>query len=423
MKPRPAERLLLLLIGLTLAAAACSSDVAGDADTLTVFGNQRGADAEALRSVLTRFEDETGIEVRFTGSASFPRAIRERVEEGNPPDVGLFPQPGLLEDLADEGLVIPLRDDVAEVASNSLLPSLDGAFGSAGAENSVLFQVHVKSLVWYSPSEFAARGYEIPTTWAELEELSSRISADGLNPWCIGVSAFDATGWPATDWVEDIVLRADGPEVYDAWVAGDIAFADNRIGSAIAEFGSLVLSDEEANGGRRGVLNTSPARAQDPMLASPPGCLMYKQASFQLPNLPSGVTVGEGRDVDVFVLPGMDTGTAPIVIGGTVAAAFTDSEETWALMRFLSTAAAGEAWAEQGGFISPRTDFDPEAYGADFDRRMASIVADAEVVRFDGSDLMYSPVGTRSFFDAMVQFIATGRLEPAQETAQAGYDR
>jgi alpha-glucoside transport system substrate-binding protein len=423
MNLRPAERLLLLLIGFSLLAAACSAGEPEDTDALIVFGNQRGSDADALRGVLARFEDETGIETRFTGSASFPRAVRERVEEGNPPDVGLFPQPGLLEDLADEGLVVPLRDDVAEVASNSLLPSLGGAFGSAGAANSVLFQVHVKSLVWYSPAEFAARGYEIPTTWTELEELSRRISADGLNPWCMGVSAFDATGWPATDWVEDIVLRADGPEVYDAWVAGDIAFTDDRIGSAIAEFGSLVLSAEAANGGRRGVLNTSPARAQDPMFASPPGCLMYKQASFQLPNLPSEVTVGEGGDVDVFVLPGEDSGTAPIVIGGTVAAAFTDSEETWALMRFLSTAAAGESWAEQGGFSSPRSDFDPDAYGADFDRRMASIVADADIVRFDGSDLMYSPVGTRSFFDAMVQFIATGRLEPAQETAQEGYGR
>jgi alpha-glucoside transport system substrate-binding protein len=423
MNPRPAERLLLLLIGFSLLAAACSAGEPEDTDALIVFGNQRGSDADALRGVLARFEDETGIETRFTGSASFPRAVRERVEEGNPPDVGLFPQPGLLKDLADEGLVMPLRDDVAEVASSSLLPSLDGAFGSAGAANSVLFQVHVKSLVWYSPAEFAARGYEIPTTWTELEELSSRISADGLNPWCMGVSAFDATGWPATDWVEDIVLRADGPEVYDAWVAGDIAFTDDRIGSAIAEFGSLVLSDEEANGGRRGILNTSPARAQDPMFTSPPGCLMYKQASFQVPNLPSGVSVGEGEDVDVFVLPGMDTEAAPVVIGGTVAAAFTDSEETWELMRFLSTAAAGEPWAERGGYISPRSDFDPDAYGADFDRRMASIVADADTVRFDGSDLMYSPVGTRSFFDAMVTYIATDRVDVAQQTAQGGYDR
>lgn len=150
---------------------------------------------------------------------------------------------------------------------------------------------------------------------------------------------------------------------------------------------------------------------------------MYKQASFQLPNLPGDVTVGEGGDVDVFVLPGMDSDPPPILIGGTVAAAFTDSEETWALMRFLATAASGEPWAQQASFISPRADFDPNAYGSDFDRRMAAIIAGADIVRFDASDLMYSPVGTRSFFDAMVQYIATGRIDAAQETAQAGYER
>ncbi len=421
MKRRPAERLALIAVGLGLVAAACSPGGDAGGDALTVFGNMRGADAEAFRAVLAEFEDATGIDVRFTGSASFPRTIRERVEEGNVPDVALFPQPGLLADLAAEGYVVPVREDVLAASAESLIPSLKGAFGAVGAVDGVLFQVNVKSLVWYAPAEFAARGYEVPSTWAELEELTARISADGLTPWCMGVSAFDATGWPATDWVEDIVLRADGPDVYDAWVAGDIPFTDGRIGSAVAEFGSLVLSDEQANGGRRGILNTSPAAAQAPMFSTPPGCLMYRQASFQLTNLPSGIAVGDG--VDVFLLPGGGDGPAPVLIGGTVAAAFTDSEDTWALMRYLASSDAGEPWARRGGFISPHADFDQDAYARDFDRRMAAIVADAEVARFDGSDMMYSPVGTRSFFDAMTQYIATDRLGPAMETAQSGFDR
>ena len=421
MSRRRADRLIAVAIVVVALASACSSGSGDPVEPITVFGNQRGPDAAALREVLARFEDETGIDVRFTGTASFPRSIRERLEDGNAPDIGLFPQPGLLDDLAAEGYVLPLRADVAEMGSRLILPSLGDAFGAGEAPNGVLFQVNVKSLVWYPPAEFTARGYEVPTTWAELEALTDRMAADGLTPWCMGVSAFDATGWPATDWVEDIVLRMEGPDVYDAWVSGDLAFTDDRIGAAIAMFGDVVLSDERANGGRRGVLNTTPARAQDPMFAVPPGCLMYKQASFQKPNLPKGVTIGE--DVDVFVLPSMGEGAAPILIGGSVAAAFSNREETWVLMRYLATASAGEPLAQEGGYVSPHTDFDATAYGDDFDRRMASILADADVVRFDGSDLMYSPVGTRTFFDAMVQFIATERLVTAQETAQSGYDR
>lgn len=422
MKRPLAETILTLAVGTALLASGCSSSANDQDQVLTVFGNQRGAEAEAFRSVLAIFEEDTGIEVRFTGSASFPKAIRERVEEGNAPDIALFPQPGLLDDLADEGLVLPLRSDVADAAGRSLLPSLAGAFGAQDSSNGILYQLHVKSLVWYSPAVFAANGYELPTTWSGMKDLTSRITADGFTPWCLGVSAFDATGWPATDWVEDIVLREDGTEVYDVWVAGGLSFTSEPIRSALDDFGTLVLKSQNSQG-RRGILNTSPAAAQGPMFTSPPGCLMYKMASFQLPNLPSGTTVGPNGDLDVFVLPGPTEGAAPILIGGSVAAAFTDSDATWELMRFLASPEAGVPWAERGGYISPHADFDPDAYTDDFYRRMASIVADADSVRFDGSDLMYSPVGTRSFFDAMVQYIGTDRLDPSLTTAQDGYDR
>lgn len=423
MKRLLAERLLLIAAAFALVATACSAGSGDMGEVITVFGNQRGADAKALRSVLDRFEEETGYRVRFTGSASFPTAMRERVEEGNPPDIGLFPQPGLLRDLADEGYVRPLRDDVAQFSDVALLPSLAAAFGSEDDLPGVLVQVQPKSLVWYSPEAFADHGYVVPTTWEELKALSRKIDTDGFTSWCLGVSSFGASGWPATDWIEDIVLRDAGTDAYDEWVAGNLAFASQPIGAAINEFGNLVLTAKETDGGRRGILNTSPAKAQDPMFASPPGCFMYKMASFQRSNLPPDMTIGPDGGVDVFPLPGRTGEPSPMLIGGTVAAAFTDSDATWALMKYLSTPQAGEAWAEEGGYISPHADFDAGAYRDDFDRRMAALLTSADVVRFDGSDLMYSPVGTRSFFDAMVQYIATDRLGAAQQVADAGYDR
>ena len=422
MSRRPAERLILIAIIVVAFSAACSTSSVDPVDPITVFGNRaRPRCGCTPRGPLAlRGRDGHRREVHRHGLV--PPIDRASVSRtAIPPTSGSSPNRVSSTTSPPRATSFPCGQTWPRWGAGSSSPRSPMPSAPRDTASGVLFQVNVKSLVWYSPAEFAARGYEVPSTWTELETLAQRITADGLTPWCMGVSAFDATGWPATDWVEDLVLRMEGPDVYDAWVAGELAFTDPRIGAAIAEFGDVVLSDEQANGGRRGVLNTSPARAQDPMFASPPGCLMYKQASFQKPNLPDGVTIGE--DVDVFVLPPMEQGTAPILIGGTVAAAFTDREETWALMRYLATASAGEPLAEDGGYISPHADFDAITYGDDFDRRMASIVADADVVRFDGSDLMYSPVGTRSFFDAMVQFIATERLDTAQQTAQAGYDR
>ena len=54
---------------------------------------------------------------------------------------------------------------------------------------------------------FDAAGYQVPETWDELLALSDQIVADGGVPWCIGIESGGATGWPATDWVEDVMLR------------------------------------------------------------------------------------------------------------------------------------------------------------------------------------------------------------------------
>jgi alpha-glucoside transport system substrate-binding protein len=374
--------------------------------------------------VLQQFTDETGIHVRYTGSSSFISAIRERSEEGNPPDVAVFPQPGLMQGLADSGYVLPLRTDVGSVVNTNILPGLVAAGTTDRGLDGVPVRVSVKSLVWYSPEIFEASSYEVPTTWSQLVTLSAEIDQSGITPWCMGISAGDATGWPATDWVEDIVLRQDGTDVYDAWVKGEIPFTDARIGSAIQQFGFLALTGGDAAESRRQIINTTPAEAQNPMFRSPPQCVMYKQGSFQRDNLPSGTTFGPDGDVDIFVLPGLtDDVPPPMLVGGDIAAAMTNRKETWQLLTYLATPEAGRPWADRGNYTSPNKNFDPAWYSDPFDVRMSDLLNSADVVRFDGSDLMYAPVGTDSFLDAMTIYVASSRLELAQETAQAGYSR
>lgn len=420
MKRRRAERLAVAVAALALVATSCSSP-ASQPETLSVFGTWRGEQADAFRAVLARFERDTGIHVRYTGSGTFITAVRERVEEGDTPDVAIFPQPGLLEDLTDEGYVLPLPDDVANLAEANMLPTVAEILSSTHPLEGVPFRLNVKSLVWYRPDTFADGGYAVPATWSELESLVATMATNGDSPWCLGIAASDATGWPATDWVEDIVLRMNGSDVYDGWVAGDVPFTDDAIGAAIAAFDDLVLAHAESGQGRRAIINTTPARAQDPMFDDPPGCMMYRQASFQSENLPSGTEIGPGGDVDLFVLPGEAAGDTQLVVGGDVAAAMTDRPETWALLRYLASPESGEAWAEAGGYVSPHDGFDSTSYADPFDLRMDQLLETADLVRFDGSDRMYAPVGTNSFFDAMTLFVASGRVELAQETAQAGY--
>ncbi len=67
----------------------------------------------------------------------------------------------------------------------------------------------------------------------DLIKLSDQIVKDGGTPWCIGLGSGGATGWPATDWVEDLMLRMNTPETYDGWVNNTVKFNDPKVVSVI----------------------------------------------------------------------------------------------------------------------------------------------------------------------------------------------
>ena len=415
-----------ILIAAALVVGACSSDSADDpgaAPVLRVFSNYRGADAEAFRTVLAQFTRETGIATSYVGTAAFADRIRDRVREGDPPDVALFPQPAILAEMARAGFVAELDGDLAEGVENGY-PDWAIELGTVeGGLYGVPYRVSVKSLVWYPPGVFAERGYDVPETWDELTTLADQMVSDGYTPWCMGMEAFGATGWVGTDWIEDIVLRFGGPEVYDPWAAGDVPFTDDPIRTAFEQFGDVLLRPGRVAGGVRAVLAVPVLDAIQAMFSDPPGCLLSRQASFQREALPAGTEIGPSGDVDVFVLPSADRGNAPLLVSGEIAAAFTDSEEARALLTYLSSPDSGVPWAALGGYNSPHAGFDTAAYGSDFERRLGELLETADVVRFDGSDLMPPAVGTGTFWAGMVDFVAGSSLETVLAEIEAGYDQ
>jgi len=406
-----------LLVAASLLAAACSSGASEDHLVVEVFGPYRGEDAARFAASLKPFEEATGIDVLYVGTGSFSHDLQKRVTTADYPDIAMFPQPALIRDYAQQGLLVPLD----KASAGQMMSSVDDILAGvvAGAKYAVWFRAVVKSLVWYPPPVFKERGYAVPNTWNELITLTGRMRNDGTAPWCLSMESFAATGWVGTDWIEDIVLREQGPDTYDAWVAGTVPFDDDRIIQAFDTFGSIIHEPGWVLGGTHRILNESWQNAQTPMFDTEPGCLLNRQASFQQANLPSWVTVG--NETDVFVLPSMDGGQAPILASGDLAAMFTDRPEVRALMDYLATPEAGKAWAEEGGFTSPHPDFDPNWYAEAFDRRIGELLHEADVVRFDGSDLMIPPVGTGTFWTGIVSYVRNGDAHAAAEEIQAGF--
>ena len=217
------KNVLSLTVGILTLIPGCYSQAINSISgqqQITVLGSITGAQQEKLKQALAPFTEETGIEIRYEGTHAFTTQLPIRVDSGNPPDVVIFPQPGLMADFAREGKLVPIEqfldtDKLQQIYTQDWLDLAtveDQIYG-------VWYRVSIKSLVWYNPKAFNAAGYKIPQTWREMLALSDQIVADGKVPWCLGIESGDSTGWVGTDWIEDILLRTAGAQVYDQWTS------------------------------------------------------------------------------------------------------------------------------------------------------------------------------------------------------------
>ncbi|MCA1981359.1 ABC transporter substrate-binding protein [Nocardioides nematodiphilus] len=356
------------------------------------------------------FTECTGATVNYEGSKDFEAQVVVRARGGNAPDIAYVPQPGLLKTLVQTKAVKPAPQAVADNVDKwfgedwKSYGTVDGTFYAAP------LGANVKSFVWYSPKMFKANGWTVPTTWADLIKLSDEAAAKGIKPWCAGFESGEATGWPGTDWLEDMVLRTAGPDVYTKWLNHEIPFNDPQIATALDRAGSILKNPKYVNGGIGDVKSIATTAFQEGGLPILDGkCAFHRQASFYAANWPEGTKVTADGDVFAFYLPGDDASSKPVLGGGEFVAAFNDKPETQAFQTFLSS----DTWANEkakatpdGGWVSANKGLDVNNLTSPIDKLSASILQDPNAVfRFDASDLMPAEVGSGSFWKQMVNWI------------------
>lgn len=405
---------ILLMVASSLVVACSDGTDRTDRPVVTVFGNLTAGDADAFLASLSAFERSAGVDVRYVGSSNFEADLLERVRRGDAPDLALVPQPGLLESLVNDGLALPYDGDLAAAATTDVDPMLVDLATFGKVVYASWYSLDPKSLIWYSPRQFARRGLTPPTTWDGLLALTDEIAAGGIAPWCLGVRDGGATGWVATDWVEDLVLRFAGPDTYDAWVAHDVDFTDAKIATAVEQFGSIALSAPRVQGGNRAAVEITVADAARGLLGATPKCLLHRQASF-LPDLLG--SAGQGLDVapdgDLWVFPfpvAEQDAPTTMLVGGTMVARFADRPEVRQVAQYLTTTEAATRRAARGGYITPLESFDPAVYPSALNRTIGEWTRSAEVLRFDASDLMPPEVGVGAFWTGMTAWLSGARL-------------
>jgi alpha-glucoside transport system substrate-binding protein len=281
---------------------------------------------------------------------------------------------------------------------------------------------NMKSLVWYSPSYFKQHNYQVPTTWQDMMSLSAKMvtdakGANGFKPWCGGIASGTASGWPATDWLEEVVLGKYGGDVYDKWVAGEIKFSDQQIIDAMNTVKSWLQNPSWVNGGYGNVKTIATTTFQNaglPILKDK--CGMLQQASFYGAQLPKGTKVGPDGDIMAFKLPGVSSSVStPVEGGGEFVTAFSDKPAVQAVQNYLSS----PEWASSRvkvatGWVSANTKVDKSLYTDPIDQLSAKYLTDKSATfRFDASDLMPAAVGAGAEWKEMVAWFGQGKSTTA----------
>ena len=377
------------------------------ADTkVSIFGIYTAEDEARFEAALAPFERATGIDVEFEGSADFETLITVRVEAGDAPDIAQFSQPGLMKQFTD-GDLVPLDSfmNMGQLKKDYIQSWLDLATFD-GKLYGIFYRANTKSIVWYPTPQFEEAGYKIPETWDELVALSDQMVANGHTPWCISMEHSGATGWVATDWVEDIMLRTAGPELYDQWVKHEIPFNQSSVKRAMEIMEEIWFNPDYVYGGTEGILTIWVGDTQTPMFdPAGPQCWMHKQAGWIPAFWPEGRKAGV--DSTFFYFPPIDAGKGKPVLGaGDPIGMFNDRPEVRAVMEYLATPEGCEIWAKMGGFISPNKSVPLDWYPSDVDRLQGEILKNADVMRFDASDLMPAEVGTGTFWTGMVDWVS-----------------
>lgn len=403
----------------TEAPAAASNDyvaraMAGEfkGTTVTATGPFVDQDAQKFNTTMADFQQKTGITIAYTGSKEFEASIKAAIDGGNAPDVIDFPQPGLLASFASQGKIIDLSQylNVDTIKANynpywidqSMMPGADGNPIMAG----IWERVNGKGFVYYPKPAFDAAGYQVPTTYDELKTLMDQMVNDGTPPWCIGIESGAATGWVATDWTENNMLRTTTPENYDAWVQGKLKFESPEVTHAIQLWADIWTNPDYVYGGTASIVKTSFGDSTLPMFdAAGPKCFMNMNGNFITSFFPEGLV--PGVDYSAFYYPPIDPQyDSPMEVAGDIWGATSDRPEVLAVMQYFTMGEHLKGWMEAGGAIAPQKDANLDWYGNPVDKVVGTAIVQAKTLRFDGSDAMPGAVGAGTFWKEMTNFVS-----------------
>ncbi|MBT2505479.1 extracellular solute-binding protein [Streptomyces sp. ISL-98] len=366
---------LCLLAGLGLSASGCAEE---PKPSVSVLGPWTGDEEESFEKVLDEFRKK-GVDVDYQGTTSLRETLLAQVQAGSPPDIAVLNSVGELTEYAHDGELIPLPEAIRERSPAPWAPELT----VDGRKNTYWTPVKVdlKSVVWHYPGKAAGKG-----------------------AWCLGMGSGATSGWPGTDWIEDILLQRSGHAKYEQWVTGEISWESKEVRDAWETWGRIITADGGRAGAAAALRNGFEGNDGKGLLKRKGECVREHQGSFarrlygdDVRFTPSAEAVGE---------LGKGNGRGAYEVAGDMAAMFRDSGAARELLTFLTGEAARASWA--GNVAERNRPFFPVSVGPYGDawanRAVDRALTGARRLCLDASDVM--PAGVRgAFYRAVLEFL------------------
>ncbi|CAB4935628.1 unannotated protein [freshwater metagenome] len=381
------------IVAVAVAASVSVLPSAHAAETVTVYGGFSGAQAEGFQAELDAFGAANNLDIKYTVLNSFDTDIRVKVKAGQSPDIAMWPQPGGLLEYAS---VLEPLDNLVDLKAikATLVPGWDTLAVKGGKTYGLPVSANVKSLVWYNPANFKAAGLTVPKTDADLTKLTATIKNKKLGfPWCVGIESGGATGWAATDWLEEYVLRYGGVATYNSWWKGKVAFNSPVVTKAGNKLAEIALTPGNVNGGGKSIAATGFGNTAALFATNKSKCFMMRQGSFITDFFPDAIKAeykaNDFTHVGVFKLPTPAGATDGVLGGGDLAAGFNDNAATKKVLSFILSDQLGQGTmlSKYPSYLSAHKTFPGSKYSNPITKSIAGILASAKAFGFDGSDL------------------------------------
>ncbi len=420
------------LLGLSATAAgalleACggSSSSSNTVDLLNVWSTDEQA---SFKAMVAPFVQQNGTKINIESTRDLNATLTTRLQGNNPPDIAILPNPAKMQQIAKQGKLKPLDSvvDMTQLNNDYAKTWID-----LGSYNGKLYAIFMKAAnkgtIWYNPGQFSSNGWSTPSAWTDLITLSNTIAGSGKYPWSMGVSSGSASGWPAADWIDEIYLLANGPDMYDKWVAHKIPWTDGSVKSAFQMFGAIAGGSHYINGAPQSILATSFTDATYAPYKNPPDAYMNYLGDFAATFIKTQFSsLQPGSGYNFFPFPTINSSYGSAVTGGAdLVTLYTDNDAAKKLVKYLATADAQKIWAGRGGFISVNKSVPTSVYPDAVSQNSAKMLAGATIFRFGADDLM-PPAVEDAFWKACLNYIQNpgsldSQLSTMESTAASSY--